>query len=167
MPAERRKRAMSIRRLLVATDFSAPSNHAFDLALDLAAGWGSELVVLHVIEPLALPEDFRAASTVAEQLERSAREAVSRAEAGARSRGIRCRGLVRSGTAASVIVDTAKRLRIGLIVLGTHGRGGISRFFMGSVAERVVRSAPCPALTVPPPQPEGSSVRRIRRRRRR
>jgi nucleotide-binding universal stress UspA family protein len=156
---------MAIRRLLFATDFSAPSNQAFELAVDLARGWRSELVVLHVIEPLALPEDFRAASSVAERLERSARAAVRRARASARSRGLRCHGLVRNGTAASVIVDTAERLRIGLIVLGTHGRGGISRFFMGSVAERVVRSAPCPALTVPTPRPAVPEATRARRRR--
>jgi nucleotide-binding universal stress UspA family protein len=140
--------AAPIRRILLATDFSTPAGHAFDQATDLAREWRAELLLLHAIEPIALPEDFSASSTVAERLERGAREAVAELEARAKRQGIRCHGVVRRGTAAVAITDVAKRLRVDLIVLGTHGRSGLSRFFMGSVAERVVRTAPCPVLTV-------------------
>jgi nucleotide-binding universal stress UspA family protein len=139
---------MPIRRILLATDFSAAAGHAFDHAVDLARDWRAELVLLHAIESIALPEDFTAASTVAERLERAARQAVAELEARAKRKGVRCHGVVRSGSAASTIIDVAKRLRSGLIVLGTHGRRGLSRFFMGSVAERVVRTSACPVLTV-------------------
>jgi nucleotide-binding universal stress UspA family protein len=151
---------MPIRRILLATDFSAAAGHAFDQAVDLAREWRAELVLLHAIESIALPEDFSAASTVAERLERGARQAVAELEAHAKRQGIRCHGVVRSGIAAPTIIDVAKRLRSGLIVLGTHGRRGLSHFFMGSVAERVVRTAPCPVLTVREPRAPAHPSRR-------
>lgn len=155
----------AIRRILLATDFSAGARRAFDQAVDLAREWRAELVILHAIEPVPLPEDFSAATTVAERLERSARQAVAELESSAKQRGVRCHAVVRGGTAATTIAEVAKRLRVGLIVIATHGRSGLSRFFMGSVAEHVVRTAPCAVLTVREPEPAAPGRPRGRRRR--
>ena len=96
-----------------------------------------------------------AMATVLEEMHQSSRQALARAVDKIKKRGQRCRGLIGNGGAANAIVDTATRLRIDLIVLATHGRSGFSHLLLGSVAERVVRSATCPVLTVP-----SSSTRR-------
>jgi len=77
-----------------------------------------------------------------------AQRAVEARVAAARVAGVTARGLVRTGVPADVIVRTAEEESAAMIVIGTHGRGGVARFLLGSVADRVVRTATCPVLTV-------------------
>jgi nucleotide-binding universal stress UspA family protein len=142
---------MSTRTILVPTDFSAHSSAALDRALELAGSLSARVVLLHsyFVSPPAvtgefwvLPPDFMSelrAATCAE-LEQLAKRG---AEA-----GVRCEYRASPAPAVEAILDVAKLLPADLIVLGTHGRTGLKHAVLGSVAERVVRLAPCPVLTV-------------------
>ena len=142
-----------MRRILHATDFSTASAAAFKKAVELAKQSRAELVVLHVMSPVVYtvgegymsPKmyDELAASTRAwasGQLDRQLRKA--------KVAGVRARGLLLEGLAHEQIVRAAKSQRAELVVIGTHGRSGLAKFFVGSVAGRVVSAARCPVLTV-------------------
>jgi nucleotide-binding universal stress UspA family protein len=141
-----------MRRVLTATDFSATSAAARDYAVALAHGSGAELVVLHAVEPIALAGDvygFTTSATMYEAVDKAARQTLAGVVAEARkNRGLRVRGVLVSGAATTSIVDAAKKLRADILVLGTHGHSGLDHLLLGSVAERVVRTAPVPVLTV-------------------
>lgn len=123
-------------RIVVPTDFSTCAEEAWALAQRVAQTCGSELVLVHVLEA---PPD----TEIGETLEQWA--------AKARQRGLKARTVVRTGTPHQEIVALATDERADLVVIGTHGRGGLNRALLGSVADRVVRLAPCPVLTVREP----------------
>jgi nucleotide-binding universal stress UspA family protein len=126
---------LSFRSILFATDFSEPSRLAGRTAAELARHFGGRLHVLHVVPPVTDPAPAAPALRAA-VLELGAGLSLVTASA--------------TGLAASEIVKYARRNSIDLIVLGTHGRTGVSRALLGSVAEAVTRRAGCPVLTVPP-----------------
>jgi len=143
---------MKIRKILFPTDFSDSSRKAAEYAAGLARAQGAEVVLLHVIEPYVLPIEYGLAPMPRVELDREAQEN-SRIELENWARKYfgkgRASAHVGMGRAAEWIVETARKHRCDLIVLGTHGRRGFSRLFLGSTAERVVRLSPCPVLTVP------------------
>ena len=144
---------MRIKRILVPVDFSANSLHALDYAVEFAKPAKAELIVISVIEPLYYAMSEFAAPPVGELLDeqrRQSRARVERLEASYAKRKVRLRALLQVGRPYEVIADAAKRLKADLIVMATHGRTGVSRLLLGSVAERVVRIAACPVVTVPP-----------------
>ena len=142
---------MKVHRILVPTDFSADAETAFGCALELSRNFGASVHLLHVVEnPLAAgawSSEMYTAEIAGLQINliRGARE---------RLRGAVPPGAtnvvvdVRSGQPAREIVGAARELGVDVIVMGTHGRTGLSHALMGSVAERVVRLAPCPVLTM-------------------
>lgn len=143
-----------IRRILFATDFSDASRPAARRAVSLAKDSGAELLVVHVYEPPVRPavdaflvprvyDEFEA--EIRSQADQGLAPIVARA-AGA---GVAARPLVLRGVADEAIARAAKDEAADLVVVGTHGRGGVARLLLGSVAARVVSSAPCPVLTVP------------------
>ena len=140
-------------RILHATDFSAASGAAFTWAVKMARRDRAELLLLHVLSPPApLVADAYVTPAVWNTLIRSQRASAQRRldtlVAKARRARLRARGLLVEGVPADRIVRTARGQRAGLIVVGTHGRTGAARFFLGSVAGRVVATAHCPVLTV-------------------
>jgi nucleotide-binding universal stress UspA family protein len=145
-----------IKRILIPVDFSDPSLRAVDYAAELARRRRPKprLIVLHVVEPVYYPavgEMYGVGldlGSVYDEIERAARTRVASLARSLRRRGVTARGLTCLGTAAQAIVDTAAKLKADLIVLSTHGRTGLSHVVMGSVAERVVRTAPCAVVTV-------------------
>lgn len=139
---------MNIRRILVPTDFSEAAEPALDYAVGLARSFGAELVLFHALEPLVFGEGAVAFGSVMDQLEQAAHAQLQRRVARLKARGLKVRGMAGNGSTARLISDTAGKLRIDLIVMGTHGRGALSRMLIGSVAEKVVRTAMCPVLTV-------------------
>ena len=147
---------MTIRRILVPVDFSSPSLQALEYAIEFQRQHKAELIVLHAVEPIyfaAMDGVYGAgfdASIVYREMERAAREQLASLSAKLRKRRIDVRVLHTVGPASQVIVDAAKKLAADLIIMSTHGRTGLAHVFMGSVAERVVRSAPCPVLTTHP-----------------
>jgi nucleotide-binding universal stress UspA family protein len=143
-----------IRRILVPLDYSPASLRALDYAVELARVFGAELVVLHAVEVSFLPapgDTYGPRSNmekVFREFERAAREHVSRIAAQLDMPPGKVRTIVRRGNAGRLIVDGAKRAKADLIVMSTEGRSGLAHAFLGSVAEKVVRTALCPVLTV-------------------
>lgn len=121
-------------------------------AAELARAFQAELVLLFAEDVTAyLPGEIYGAGATASLLDAARRQAeigLRRIQAAFRKTGLRCRALVVTGQPSRVIGEAARRLRVDWIVLATHGRGGMSHLLLGSVAERVVRTASCPVLTV-------------------
>ncbi len=142
-----------IRRILVATDFSPATEPAFSRAVDLAKSVRAELVIFHVIEPVVSfgPEPFLSPG-VFQAVEEAGKVWSQRQLDGlirrARLAHLEAEGTIASGSAWQEIVRAADSQKADLIILGTQGRSGISRLFLGSVAARVVAAAPCPVMTV-------------------
>jgi nucleotide-binding universal stress UspA family protein len=142
-----------IRRILHPSDFSRASGAAFARAVELARANRAELVLVHVIAPpVPMVGDGYISPKVYEELEASARayakKQLGRLAARAQKAGVRTKSLLLEGVAHEQIARAARSRRADLIVIGTHGRTGLAKFFLGSVAGRVVSIAPCPVLTV-------------------
>ena len=134
-----------IHTILHPTDLSENAKTAFELACALARDYGAELIVLHVYPPpinAAEAVDRERDNTLEEDLEARIRELVPH------DPDIPIDYRVEEGAPAEVILNTARACD--LIVMGTHGRSGVRRVLMGSVAEKVQREAPCPVLTIRP-----------------
>lgn len=137
-----------------ATDFSTASTAAFKRAVAMAKADRAQLIIVHVMTPpsLALPGDGYVSSRLYEELEASARaQAQKRLDAivaRARKAGVRAAGLLLEGVPHERVARAARAKKPDLLVIGTHGRTGLAKFFLGSVAARLVASAPCPVLTV-------------------
>jgi nucleotide-binding universal stress UspA family protein len=143
---------MQIRTILFPTDFSECSDRALVLASSLARDNEARLLIVHVHEPhIGYAEGLAAAYT---QLNEESRSDVERLLERVKPpfKAIDCERRLIKGSPASAIVELAETEDgIDMIVLGTHGRTGVSRLLMGSVAEAVVRKAPCPVLTIKQP----------------
>jgi nucleotide-binding universal stress UspA family protein len=141
------------RRILHASDFSPASRPAFRRALDLARANRAGLTLVHVYSTYipVMGEGYISGQVYDEMLAHvrtDAQRRLGRLVAQARKKGVRTKGLLLEGIAHQGIVRAARSTRSDLIVLGTHGRTGLGRMFLGSVAARVVTLAPCPVLTV-------------------
>lgn len=152
---------LSIQTILHPTDFSERSENAFQLACALTRDYGARLVVLHVVAPLspfAYGEGLPPPDPTI--LLREAKDHLERLEVpGADARAER---RLEKGDPAAEILRVAQEIDASLIVLGTHGRTGLGRLLMGSVAEQVVRKAACPVLTVTAPFPATVSTGALR-----
>ena len=142
------------RGVLHPTDFSKASTAAFTRSLAEARDNRSELVLVHVLSPvipMAAGEPPLRPS-VYQRMNESARawaqKQMDRLLAKAKAARVRARAVLLEGVTHEQIVRAAKRQRADMIVMGTHGRTGVARFFLGSVAARVTAAAPCPVLTV-------------------
>jgi nucleotide-binding universal stress UspA family protein len=147
---------LPIKTILHPTDFSDHSDHAFRLACALARDYGARLLVLHVAEPptaaaaegvLMLPPAFDV-EPLRERLQQLWPE----------DRKIPVEHRLVQGDPATEILRVAEEAKTDLIVMGTHGRSGVSRLLMGSVAEALLRKAPCPVLTVKRPSLQTTSA---------
>ena len=140
------------KKIVVGTDFSEPAEMAWRAATELARRLSAELVVIHVEEPLPAYAFTEGALPMLPRLQDEVRtwaegELATRAEH-ARAEGLSISTAVLIGTPADALVEAAQSQGADLIVVGTHGRTGLERVIIGSVAERVVRAAHCPVLTV-------------------
>lgn len=146
---------VEIRRILLPTDFSAPAKQAQQYAIELAERFGAQLHLIHVVPQLPLPfpdsnsvwvvPDIDVKSQI-EVAKRRLEQEVSTEWASSHS----CVSSVEAGFAVDEIVRYATKNDIDLIVVGTHGHTGLNRLLLGSVAEKIVRLAQCPVLTVHP-----------------
>lgn len=144
---------MTVKRILVPTDFSAPSLKALDYAIKFAHERDAELLLLHVVEPIQHTRLIPDVSELLEQHRTEASEKLTELEKQTRRRHPNCRSEVHFGIPYQVIADMAKKWRADLIIIATHGYTGLYHLLLGSVAERVVRIASCPVLTVRAAEP--------------
>jgi nucleotide-binding universal stress UspA family protein len=145
---------MDIRHILTPTDFSAPASEAMTAACELAQTFGAKLTVLHVMETPSYLVDSHAAAhqgpLLLNAMKEQATQELEQVIALLPDTQVEIAGRVMVGVPSQRITETATAERVDLIVMATHGRTGLSHLFLGSVAERVVRTAPCPVLTIRP-----------------
>src|SRR5919201_5660357 len=143
--------AMIVQHVLVPIDFSATADRALTYAIALAQQLQARLTLLHVLDltPVTM-EDMTTGMTAtylddletdAQHLLQASRERVQRA-------GLQAESLLVQGTPTQTILDTAGDKGVDLIIMGTHGRTGLAHVLLGSVAEHVIRHAPCPVLVM-------------------
>jgi universal stress protein A len=141
------------RRILHPSDFSRASEAAFKKAIEMAKAGRAELLVAHVLNPIVpvAGEGYvppKMYNDIAASTRAWAKAELDKLVARAKKARVRVKGLIAEGSAHEQIVRLAKRTRADIIVIGTHGRSGLAKLFLGSVAGRVVAEASCPVLTV-------------------
>ena len=143
---------MQIKTILFPTDFSNGARAALDYALSLSCDYKARLILLYVIQDISIAEWYIPSSLsvtdLVEEMQKSASKEMERwaAEAAARVKDVE--KIIVRGVPFVEIIRTAKDRKADVIVIGTHGRTGIDHMLFGSTAEKVVRKAPCPVLTV-------------------
>jgi nucleotide-binding universal stress UspA family protein len=150
--AEKEEQMKPFKRILVATDFSEASTPALKEAVEMAQDAGAVLMIAHAYEAPNMAQADAVAPGVYEEWDRNLRSAVETKlqpiVENAKNAGVNARPLILSGTPYEAITDAAKDHKADLVVMGTHGRKGVSRFFLGSVASRVISTVECPVMTV-------------------
>jgi nucleotide-binding universal stress UspA family protein len=145
---------MQFRHILAPTDFSEYSKNAVASALEWAKQFGAKLTILHVVELPPYPVEGyvppQMSATFLEDLERQASVDLAELVPEAEAAGIEVARVVAVGTPYRTIIETAEAGHVDLIVMATAGRTGFSHLVLGSIAERVVRTASCPVLTIRP-----------------
>jgi len=142
-----------IRKILCPTDFSESSEVGLEAAVALAAKLGSRLELIHVIQPPIYvgwedsPAGLAASAQVLEQSREHAKQQLEAAAKKYGARGVSVGTQLVEGSPHQEISELSKQFD--LVVMSTHGRTGLPHLFLGSVAERVVRTASCPVMTVP------------------
>jgi universal stress protein A len=145
---------MNIQRILAPTDFSELSKQGLTSALELAEVFGAKLLLLHVVEPPPYPVEgivpSHLGATLLDDLERQASNELAQALSETQTSRVEVARRVVTGVPYRKIVDVAEEEQSDLIVMTTHGRTGLGHLVMGSVAEKVVRTSPCPVFTIRP-----------------
>ncbi len=148
---------ITFKHILCPTDFSDTSTRALTYATAIASWYEAQLTVLHVATTFDRPLEPMPAAAAAGAPYPGSREAIiaklRRAIEQAGAMTLKVRPLAQEGIATQLIVDCGAAMRADLLVMGTHGLGGFQRLLLGSVTEKVVRTATCPVLTVPPSAP--------------
>jgi nucleotide-binding universal stress UspA family protein len=143
----------SLKRILVPTDFTDPSNEALETAIELARGSGATLDLVHVaVEaayPLPPPIDVATLPLDMDRVLDRSDQGLAAEEKRVRAAGLACETTTLVGRADTEIVNRARGTHADLIVMGTHGRSGLAHALFGSNVDRVVQHAPCPVLIVP------------------
>jgi len=145
---------IKLKRILVPHDFSETSDAAVKYAVAFAKNFGAALQLLHVSDKARLEMGTEFPLGLEASLEAAVRERMLKILAPEDQAALRPEFQIREGTPAVEVVRYAKEHDIDLIIMGTHGRGFIAHAVLGSVAEKVVRTAPCPVLTVHSPERE-------------
>jgi nucleotide-binding universal stress UspA family protein len=145
--------ASTPQHILVPHDFSETAQYALSFALDLAGKLGARVTVMHAYEvvPAGYAEGVWATAEMLNQVGGAARAALDGVVERSSRPGVEVGGLLRQGPAWSEINSATQQVGADLIVMGTHGRHGFARALLGSVAEKVVRTAPCPVVTLHAP----------------
>jgi nucleotide-binding universal stress UspA family protein len=133
--------------ILHPTDFSASSKEAFSLACRLAEANQAKIIVIHAFAPAVMaPTEMQPPPEIEQEAKEEAMRQLGRVRS--KSQTAKVQHLLIAGMAVEVILDAAMNMKADLIVMGTQGRSGLRRLMLGSVAEHVLRKAPCPVLTV-------------------
>ncbi len=143
----------SLKRILVPTDFTDPSNEALETAIELARGSGATVDLVHVaVEaayPLPPPIDVATLPLDMDRVLDRSDQGLAAEEKRVRAAGLACETTTLIGRPDTEIVNRARGTHADLIVMGTHGRSGLAHALFGSNVDRVVQHAPCPVLILP------------------
>jgi nucleotide-binding universal stress UspA family protein len=146
---------LQIKKILVPIDFSDYSKPALLYSAELAGIFGSELILIHIIEPIIYPPDFSmgqiALPPLTIDIDSAATEELEKLIKTELPSTIMAKILVRTGKPFVEIVDAASEEDVDLIVISSHGRTGVEHILFGSTADKVVQKAPCPVLTLRDP----------------
>ncbi len=156
---------MKIKRILVPTDFSRNSLNALRYAIDFARPSSAELLLVNVVEPIPHTRFIPDVSELLESHRADAAKKLARLEKQTRQHYRKCRTEIHFGVPYEVIAGVAAKSQADMIIIATHGHTGLTRLLLGSVAERVVRLAECPVLTVPTEKAARGAARSARKRR--
>ena len=144
--------ALHVQKILVPIDFSTPCNKAFKYALGFARQFGSQIVMIHVIEPPAVvcvePLAVKGMPRTQSETALAEEKMQTLADASPRDGSLHITSGIRRGVPTHEIVTAAAELEVDLIIMATHGVRGWKHFGLGSTADRVARAAPCPVLVV-------------------
>jgi len=152
--------SIMIKKILCPTDFSENSEHALKYALALATLSQAELQLFHVVEPINYPQSTELFEPVLDEVELTMKmEAAFQKQledqvSALKDEYSKITGKIVMGNTFLAIIQAARDESVDIIVMGTHGRTGLAHVLIGSVAEKVVREAPCPVLTVKHPEHE-------------
>lgn len=138
-----------MKKILVAHDGSKYSQKAMKKAIEIAAPFGATLIVLSVVPEMHLTELSPVdQDRLREAMEKEAKKNLEKAKVSAAKTKIPIKTVVKQGNAADVIIETADKMRVGLVVIGSHGRHGVQRFLLGSISLSVVEQSRRPVLVV-------------------
>ena len=149
-----------LKKILCPTDFSENSEHALKYALALATLSQAQLELFHVVEPIAYPQSTELFEPVLDEVElmmklqTAFQQQLEDQVTTLKEEYPKITGKLVTGNTFLEIIQVARDEDVDMIVMGTHGRTGLAHVLIGSVAERVVREAPCPVLTVKHPEHE-------------
>lgn len=145
----------NIKKILVPIDFSDYSKSALRYAVSFAKLFNSEMVLIYVVEPIIYPPDFSmgqiAIPSVNTEWDKTAIEHLEKLSKSEIPVNIKVKALVKTGKPFVEIIETASEENVDLIIIATHGHSGVEHILFGSTAEKVVRKAPCPVLTLREP----------------
>ena len=146
---------LSIKKVLVPTDFSDYSKSALRYSVNFAKVFDAEIILVYVIEPVIYPPDFSmgqiAIPAVNAEWDQKAKEELDNLAKNEIPSGVKVQTIVRTGKPFVEIIDTATGEDADIIIIATHGHSGVEHILFGSTAEKVVRKAPCPVLTLREP----------------
>lgn len=149
---------VNLKKILVPQDFSEYSLHALKYAVTFAELFNSELIVLHIVEPIVYPADFSfgqvSIPAMEEEIRKHSEEQLDELVEKEIPRNVKSTAIIRVGKPFIEIVEIAKSENVDLIVISSHGRTGMDHVLFGSTADKVVRKAPCPVLTIRPHEHE-------------
>jgi nucleotide-binding universal stress UspA family protein len=149
---------VSLKKILVPQDFSDYSLHALKYAITFAELFKSELIILHIVEPIVYPADFSfgqvSIPAMEEEIRKHSEEQLNELLSKEVPGTIKATPMIRVGKPFIEIVEVAKAESADLIVISSHGRTGMDHVLFGSTADKVVRKAPCPVLTISPHEHE-------------
>lgn len=145
----------NFKKILVPIDFSDYSKRALRYAIDFAKQFNSELILVSVIEPMIYPADFSMGQVAIPATDQNLTERVETEletlEKDVIGSGLKSKRIIKTGKPFYEIIETAREEDVDLIIIATHGHTGVEHLLFGSTAEKVVRKAPCPVLTLREP----------------
>lgn len=148
---------IKIEKILYPTDFSEYADHARDYVVEMAKKFGAKVIVVHVLATPAYAVSYEIAidvNTLREELQKAAEKRMAEVQAKFTADGIDVETVIDVGAGFVEIVRIARKRDIDMIIMATHGWGGVKHLLLGSTAEKVVRKAPCPVLTIRHPEHE-------------
>ena len=145
----------TINKVLVPIDFSDYSKSALRYAVNFAKSFDAEIILIYVVEPVIYPPDFSmgqiAMPSINTEWDDRAKDELQKLAKSEIIGAVKVKTIIKTGKPFVEIIETAKEENVDLIIIATHGRSGVEHILFGSTAEKVVRKAPCPVLTLREP----------------